>query len=74
MKTITKKALTTKQGAFVAHVCNTRLLKIVHFCVLHKVQNPHAIPLHSNMLMYLYSALIGPRDARPAPPVFIGSL
>lgn len=36
--------------------------------------NPHAAPLHSNMLMYLCSALIGPSDARPAPPVFMGSL
>lgn len=31
--------------------------------------DPHAVPLHSNMLMYLCSALIGPSDARPAPPV-----
>lgn len=36
--------------------------------------NPHAVPLHSNMLMCLCSALIGPSDARPAPPVFTGSL
>lgn len=36
--------------------------------------NPHAVPLHSNMLMYLCSALIGPSDAHPAPPVFAGSL
>lgn len=44
------------------------------FGLRERPSNPHAIPLHSNMLMYLRSALIGPSDARPAPPVFMGSL
>lgn len=65
-----------KQGSFVRGICllwhqrctaNTHQAALMCRCVFRKVRGS---PLHSNMLIYLCSALIGPSDARPAPPAF----
>lgn len=53
---------------------HTRPRSCARVCCFIRLTDPRPIVLHSNMLMYLCSALIGPSDARPAPPVFMGSL
>lgn len=68
-------AETVHPGPFVIHMEAISLETLSRHwscvCVLAKAW---LSPLHSNMLMYLRCALIGPSDAHPAPPVFTGSL